>query len=396
MTVEEARNEIVKGTKISSVINDYIKFGSKTVCDCPFCKENNSFAYSDKKERLRCFCCGAEDDIVGTVSRLKNISIKDACIDIGKKTGQIFNFEYTKEEEEIYFANKTAAIYFMSKLKETPMAVELFRKRGLNYNDTVRFGLGYDDNSRNGLQTYLIRHGVSEETAVKAGLLTRNSSSGLTYDKFRNRLMFPIINKDRRIIGFGGRKTQEYQEAKYLNTAETPVFHKRESLYGINIAGSNCKNGLILCEGYMDAISLQKAGFENTVAPLGTAFSKPLADMIRDYTDKVYLCFDSDTAGEKAKIRAINILNNSGIEVKVPDIKPYKDPDELIQAEGRNGFERALKNAVSSAEFETTYIYEHEGKNADSKFYERVMTMDDKSSEIYIRAKEEIEDEMEM
>lgn len=225
-----------------------------------------------------------------------------------------------------------------------------FEKRALSGSTIKHFGLGYSGKYSDDLYRYLKKQGYEDGILKESGLITIDEKRG-GYDKFWNRAMFPIMDVNNRVIGFGGRVMGE-GEPKYLNSPETAVFDKSRNLYGLNFARQSRKPQILLCDGYMDVIALHQAGFDNAVASLGTSFTSGHANLLKRYTKEVYLTFDSDGAGVKAALRAIPILKEAGLTAKVINMKPHKDPDEFIKAEGAQAYQQRIDEAENSFMFE--------------------------------------------
>ena len=253
-------------------------------------------------------------------------------------------------------ANKEAGRYFYYQLKGPggKRAYEYLTGRGLTEETIRRFGIGYSNMYSDDLYRYLKKKGFPDEILKESGLVKIGERGA--HDRFWNRAMFPIMDANGKIIGFGGRVMGE-GEPKYLNSPETRVFDKSRNLYGLNYARTARKPYMLLCEGYMDVISMHQAGFTNAVASLGTAFTPGHANLLRRYTEQAVLTYDSDGAGVKAALRAIPILKEAGISAKVLNLKPYKDPDEFIKALGREAFEERIGQAKNSFLFETDVLY---------------------------------------
>ena len=234
--------------------------------------------------------------------------------------------------------NKKAAQYFYYQLRREggKNAHDYLTGRGLSEETIRKFGLGYSDKYSDDLYKYLKSQNYSDELLRESGLFNVDESQGM-YDKFWNRVIFPIMDVNNRVIGFGGRVMGD-GKPKYLNSPETRIFDKSRNLYGLNIARTTRKNYLILCEGYMDVISMHQAGFTNAVASLGTALTSGHASLVKRYTQEVLLLYDSDEAGVKAALRAIPILREAGVNSRVVNLRPHKDPDEFIKAEGAEAF----------------------------------------------------------
>ena len=260
--------------------------------------------------------------------------------------------EYSKEAKEkadlkltILEINKLAAKYFYAQLKAEggKTAYAYLKNRGLSEETIVAFGLGYANKYSDDLYRYLKMKGYGDELLLKAGLISADERKG-AYDKFWNRVMFPIMDVNNRVIGFGGRVMGD-AKPKYLNSPETIVFDKSRNLYGLNRARTSRKPYFLICEGYMDVIALHQAGFTNAVASLGTALTVGHASLLKRYVNEVYLTYDSDEAGTRAALRAIPILKDAGITAKVIRMDPYKDPDEFIKNLGAEAFEERISKA---------------------------------------------------
>ena len=248
--------------------------------------------------------------------------------------------------------------------------MEYLQKRGLSPEIMRSFGLGYAGRGSDGLYRHLKQKGVSDELLRQSGLMNVDEKRGM-YDKFWNRVMFPIMDVNNRIIGFGGRVMGD-AKPKYLNSPETKVFDKSRNLYGLNVARTSRKKYLIVCEGYMDVISMHQAGFTNAVASLGTALTSQHASLLKRYTDQVILSYDSDEAGVKAALRAIPLMREAGLTARVLDLKPYKDPDEFIKNRGTEAFEERLMQAQNSFLFEISILekqYDMKDPEAKTRFF---------------------------
>ena len=251
--------------------------------------------------------------------------------------------------------------------------MEYFKKRELSPETMTKFGLGYSNKFSDDLYQYLHKQGYEDHILKDSGLVTIDERRG-GHDKFWNRVMFPIMDANNRVIGFGGRVMGE-GEPKYLNSPETMIFDKSRNLYGLNIARTTRKSYMLLCEGYMDVIALHQAGFDNAVASLGTAFTPGHANLLKRYTKEVYCTFDSDGAGIKAALRAIPILKEAGITAKIVNMKPYKDPDEFIKALGAEEYQKRIDDAQNSFMFEIQVMeQDYDLKDPESKtaFYNAI------------------------
>ena len=358
--VEEvrSRNDIV------DVISQYVRLqkkGSTYFGLCPFHNEKTgSFAVSPNKQMYYCFGCGAGGNVFTFLMEYENFTFGEAMESLAERVGvELPKREYTSAQRQeadkrarLLEINKEAARYFYSLLRSErgAHALSYFKKRNLTEETMQRFGLGYSDQYSDDLYRYLRKKGYEDEILKESGLVTIDERRG-GYDKFWNRAMFPIMDVHNKVIGFGGRVMGD-GEPKYLNSPETRIFDKSRNLYGLNIARSTKKDQLLLCEGYMDVIALHQAGFDNAVASLGTALTSGHANLLKRYTKNVYLTYDSDGAGVKAALRAIPILKEVGINTKVINMQPYKDPDEFISALGAEEYQKRIDQAENSFLFE--------------------------------------------
>ena len=354
---EELIEEIRSRNDIVDVVSSYVKLqkkGSSYFGLCPFHNEKSpSFSVSRSKQMYYCFGCGAGGNVFTFVMEYENYTFAEAVKLLADRAGvEIPEIEYSQEAKEkanlkatLLEVNKLAAKYFYAQLKseQGKQAYSYLTNRGLSEEVITSFGLGYSNKYSDDLYKYLKMKGYSDEILVQAGLITANEKKG-AYDKFWNRVMFPIMDANNKVIGFGGRVMGQ-GEPKYLNSPETPVFDKSRNLYGLNRARTSRKSYFLLCEGYMDVISLHQAGFTNAVASLGTAFTPGHAALIKRYVNEVYLTFDSDEAGTKAALRALPILKEAGITAKIIRMEPYKDPDEFIKNLGVEAFEERINKA---------------------------------------------------
>ena len=309
-------------------------------------------------ERSRC-TIGAGGNVFTFLMEYENYSFQEALKYLADRAGvELPEAEYSKEAREradqkaiLLEINKVAAQYFYVQLKspQGAHALSYFKDRGLSDEMIHSFGLGYSNKYSNDLYQYLKSKGYRDELIVKAGLVTVDERYGVS-DKFWNRVMFPIMDSNSRVIGFGGRVMGD-AKPKYLNSPETMIFDKSRNLYGLNRARSSRKPYFLLCEGYMDVISLHQAGFSNAVASLGTALTPGHASLIKRYVKEVYLTYDSDEAGTKAALRAMPILKDVGITARIIRMEPYKDPDEFIKHLGAEAFEERIHKAQNGFMF---------------------------------------------
>ena len=350
-------DEVRSQNEIVDVISGYIKIqkrGANYTGLCPFHSEKTpSFSVSPGKQIFHCFGCGVGGDVISFIMQYENYSFTEALTFLAKRA----NIELPErdsgdkhindEKNTILQINKEAAKYFYNNLtsKEGEQGLKYFLNRGLENKDITHFGLGYAKKTSNDLYQYLKKLGYSDDILKKSGLVNMDEKG--TRDRFWNRVMFPIIDVNSRVIGFGGRVMGDGLP-KYVNSPETSVFDKSRNLYGLNFAKRSKKDFFLICEGYMDAIALHKSGFENAVASLGTALTGLHVKLISRYVKKVILTYDSDSAGIKAAKRAIPLLKEEGINVRVLNMNPYKDPDEFIKNLGNEEFQKRIEEAENS------------------------------------------------
>lgn len=313
---------------------------------------------SQEKQVYHCFGCNASGNVVTFIMDIENLTFKEAIEFLADRVGitleesQLSDQEYRRKKliDEIYKINKLAAMYFYNKLfsEEGRQALAYIRKRGLTEATIKKFGIGYSPPQGNGLLNFLKEKGYTESFLVKAGLLSQKNNR--YYDRFRNRVMFPIIDVKGNVIGFGGRSIDD-SLPKYLNTPETEVFKKGKTLFAINFAKKTQQDKFIIVEGYMDAISLHQAGIDCAVASLGTALTGDQARLIKRYKGNVVIAYDADEAGISAALRGLDILDELNLNIKVLTIPYGKDPDEFIKKEGVEAFNQLIENADSLIEF---------------------------------------------
>ena len=365
---EELIEEIRTRNDIVDVISGYVRLqkkGSSYFGLCPFHNEKSpSFSVSRQKQMYYCFGCGAGGNVYTFLMEYENFSFVEAVKYLADRAGiELPEVEYSKEAKEkadlrasILEVNKLAAKYYYVQLKSErgKAAYTYLKDRKLSDETITAFGLGYSNKFSDDLYKYLRKKGYSEELIRQAGLINTDEKQGV-YDKFWNRVMFPIMDVNSRVIGFGGRVMGD-AKPKYLNSPETKIFDKSRNLYGLNFARSSRKPNLIICEGYMDVISMHQAGFNQAVASLGTALTVQQSLLMKRYTNEVLVTYDSDEAGTKAALRAIPILREAGLSVRVINMKPYKDPDEFIKALGTEAFQERIDQAQSSFLFEVEVL----------------------------------------
>ena len=365
---EEIIDEVREKNDIVDTISPYVRLtkrGANYVGLCPFHNEKTpSFSVNTDKQIFHCFGCGVGGNSISFVMKYENLTFTEAIKQMADKAGINLPEEYDNPESgkradlrtrlfEIY---KEAAKFYYFQLRgdygEYPMTY--LKDRGLTDKTINDFGLGYSVKSSNALYNYLKSKGYSDELMIKAELVVFKEGKGI-FDMFWNRVIFPIMDQNSKVIAFGGRVMGD-GEPKYLNSKETDIFNKRRNLYGLNFAKHSRSPFMLLCEGYMDVIALHQAGFTNAVASLGTALTEEQARLIARYVKEVIITYDSDGAGVKAALRALPILKSAGIRTKILKLAPYKDPDELIKEAGREDFEERIKNAENSFNFELSNI----------------------------------------
>ena len=363
---EELIEEIRQKNDIVDVISGYVglqKKGGNYVCCCPFHSEKTpSFSVNRNRQIYKCFGCGEGGNVVTFVMKYENCTFPEAIKQLADKAGVALpQMEYSEEakrretrRQRLLEVNKEAAKFYFYQLR-TPhgaKAKEYLDKRQLSDEVRKNFGLGYAPVRGEELLAYLRQKGYSDDLIRDVGLAKMDERRGTT-TQFWNRVMFPIQDINHRVIGFGGRIMGEGDSGpKYLNSPETEIFDKSRNLYGMNYARSARTGNIILCEGYMDVISMHQAGFTQAVASLGTAFTPGQAGLIKKYTKDVLLAYDSDGAGVKAALRAIRILRDAGMSGKIIDMRPYKDPDEFIKNLGKEAFQDRINHAENSFMFE--------------------------------------------
>ena len=384
---EEVIEEVRTRNDIVDIVSQYVnlkKKGANYFGLCPFHNEKSpSFSVSPGKQMYYCFGCGAGGNVITFVMEYENYTFVEAVKMLADRAGiALPEVEYSKEaraqadlKNTLLEINRLAANFFYYQLKQPSGKVgyDYFKEKRRLTDDTIRhFGLGYSNKVPDDLYRYMRSKGYNDDILKETGLFFIDERGAR--DKFWNRVMFPILDVNNRVIGFGGRVMGD-GEPKYLNSPETKIFDKSRNLYGLNFARSTKKPQLLLCEGYMDVIALHQAGFDNAVASLGTALTSGHANLLKRYTKNVYLTYDSDGAGVKAALRAIPILKEVGITTKVINMKPYKDPDEFIKALGAEEYQKRIDTAENSFMFEIRILeqqYDMHDPESKTKFYNAV------------------------
>ncbi len=346
---------------IVSIVDHYVELKRSSrgyVCSCPFHSEKtpSCHIYADTQS-FYCFGCGAGGDVITFIRLIERLEYVESVKFLAQQAGlsmpeDEFSDNGTNFRTRILEMNREAARYFRDMLL-SPMGqagLDYLINRGLTANTIRKYGLGYAPEGWHNLHYHLRSKGFTEDEMEAGALITRNNNN--YYDKFRNRVMFPIIDRRKNVIAFGGRALEADAKAKYLNSDETVVFHKRENLFSLNFAKNTEEPRFILCEGYMDVISLNQAGFDNAVATLGTAITPQQANLMKQYTSEVVISYDSDEAGQKATVKAINLLSEAGILARVLHIPDAKDPDEYIKKFGADSFRILLDKTETAVDYE--------------------------------------------
>lgn len=357
-TVEEIKNRCNIVDVIGRVVT-LKKAGSNYKGLCPFHQEKTpSFIVSESRQRYTCFGCGETGDVIAFVEKYYNLDFRGAVEMLAKEYGVEIadSFGGGRKKTELYEINRLAARFFYRLLREKANPGYTYMKnRGISEETMNKFGLGYADGQWQSLLNHLDAEGVNRRKMLELGLISR--SGDRYFDKFRNRVIFPIINTSGRVIGFGGRIIGE-GNPKYLNSPETPVFQKKNNLYGLNLTRQEVskEDWIILVEGYMDVIALYQAGIRNVAASLGTALTENQAALIKRYTRNVVLSYDADEAGQNAAMRGIDILYQEDLKPRVLKVSDGKDPDEFIQSHGRQAFLDLVDQALPYGDFKIQRI----------------------------------------
>ncbi|KHD35188.1 DNA primase [Clostridium acetobutylicum] len=332
---------------------------------CPFHHEKTpSFSVSQDKQIYKCFGCGEAGNVITFVMKTKNFSFVEAVKYLADKVNITIDDNkdkyYAKNKEKydkLYSINVEAARYFFRNLDSNSKAKKYFLDRGINQKTMRRFGLGYAKDDWRQLLSFMKSKGYTELELIEAGLIVQKNKA--VYDRFRNRVIFPVFDYKGKVIGFGGRVLDD-SKPKYLNSPETKIFKKGTNLYGLNFAvKNNIGDTIIIVEGYMDCISLHQYGINNVVASLGTALTKDQAKLLKRYASKVVISYDADTAGQAATLRGFDILREAGFDIKIIKIPDGKDPDEFVRKNGKGAFMRLVENAVSIIDYRINRAFEN-------------------------------------
>ena len=375
---DEKKNEILENSDIVAIIGDYVdlkKSGNSYKGLCPFHNEKTpSFTVDDRKQLFHCFGCGEGGDVVSFIMHKEGLSYIDSMKYLAKKAGIKLDDTKSSKENKIlnryYDINKDIMMYFYKNLL-TDKACQIYLKnRGFRSNIVNTFMLGFAKNSWDDLLSYVKKKDYLLDDIENLGLI-KKSQNGKYYDKYRNRLIFPIINHYGKVIGFGGRSIDSTMP-KYLNSPESQVFKKRYNLYGLNIFKKQSNKDIILVEGYMDVIGLNNQGIDQAVASLGTSLTSDQAKLLKRYAKNVYICYDEDNAGIKATDRAIEILLDEGIKPNVISLEKGLDPDDFVKKYGRDAFIKKMDEASDVYNYKYNKILDLYAESKDNEKFEKL------------------------
>lgn len=378
---ESFLQELKMRNDITEVVSGYVNLkrrGRNMVGLCPFHGEKTpSFNVYTENGSFYCFGCGVGGDVISFEMKIENLDYVDAVKALAQRAGMempenSYDDSFSKLRSRVFEANREAARFYFSTLysKSGAGGLEYFYARGLSDRTIRHFGLGFADDNWTSLCSHLRSKGFKDNELVAANLAVQRRNGNGIYDRFTNRVMFPIIDLRGNVIAFGGRIMTD-EKPKYLNTSDTPVFKKSANLFSLNNAKNSGSRTLILCEGYMDVIAVNQAGFTNAVATLGTALTSEQAVLMKRYADEVIICYDADEAGQKATARAIPILRNAGLVIRVLSIPSGKDPDEFIRSKGKDGpvaFKALLEKSGNDIEYRLQKLKQvHNTETTDGK-----------------------------
>lgn len=375
---DEKKNEILENSDIVAIIGDYVdlkKSGNSYKGLCPFHNEKTpSFTVDDRKQLFHCFGCGEGGDVVSFIMHKEGLSYIDSMKYLAKKAGIKLDDTKSSKENKIlnryYDINKDIMMYFYKNLL-TDKACQIYLKnRGFRSNIVNTFMLGFAKNSWDDLLNYVKNKDYLLDDIENLGLI-KKSQNGKYYDKYRNRLIFPIINHYGKVIGFGGRSIDSTMP-KYLNSPESQVFKKRYNLYGLNIFKKQSNKDIILVEGYMDVIGLNNQGIDQAVASLGTSLTSDQAKLLKRYSKNVYICYDEDNAGIKATDRAIEILLDEGIKPNIISLEKGLDPDDFVKKYGRDAFIKKMDEASDVYNYKYNKILDLYAESKDNEKFEKL------------------------
>jgi DNA primase len=364
---EEIIQKVKESNDIVDIISESVKLkraGRYYTGLCPFHHEKTpSFTVTQDKQIYKCFGCGESGNVITFVMKNKNLDFVEAVkllaerANISIETANSSNAKKRDANEKLYKINVEAARFFYARFKSSSKAISYFTGRGVTEATLRKFGLGFAPDSWNELIKFLKIKGYTELDMLNAGLIIKSQKNSF-YDRFRNRVMFPVFDYRGKVIGFGGRVLDD-SKPKYLNSPETPIFKKGTNLYGLNFAIKNLSDRMIIIvEGYMDCISLHQYGITNAVASLGTALTPNQAKLLKRYVEKVIISYDADLAGQNATLRGLDILRNEGFDVRVLTVPQGKDPDEFIRINGREAFLKLIHEALPLIDYRIKKVRE--------------------------------------
>ena len=400
---EEILEKIKSQNDIVDVISERVrlrKSGRNFTGLCPFHNEKTpSFSVSQEKQIYKCFGCGEAGNVISFVMKEKNLPFIEAVKYLANRANIPLEMndgeksKSAKKKDLLYRVNVEAAKFFFSNLMNNQNAKEYFLNRGIKEETIKKFGLGFANDSWNSLMFYLRKKGINDVLLEEAGLISVNKEKGRKYDRFRNRVMFPVFDYQGRVIGFGGRVLDD-SKPKYLNSPETLVFQKGTNLYGLNFALKHnmSERYFVIVEGYMDLISLHQYGITNVVASLGTALTINQARLLKRYADKVIISYDADMAGQMATLRGLEILRTAGFDVRVLNIPQGKDPDEYVRSNGKEAFLKLINSAEPLIDYRMKKAEEGiDFKNSQSlilyakRIMEIISDLDPVEKDVYIK-----------
>lgn len=375
---DEKKNEILENSDIVAIIGDYVdlkKSGNSYKGLCPFHNEKTpSFTVDDRKQLFHCFGCGEGGDVVSFIMHKEGLSYIDSMKYLAKKAGIKLDDTKSSKENKIlnryYDINKDIMMYFYKNLLTDKAGQIYLKNRGFRSNIVNTFMLGFAKNSWDDLLNYVKKKDYLLDDIENLGLI-KKSQNGKYYDKYRNRLIFPIINHYGKVIGFGGRSIDSTMP-KYLNSPESQVFKKRYNLYGLNIFKKQSNKDVILVEGYMDVIGLNNQGIDQAVASLGTSLTSDQAKLLKRYAKNVYICYDEDNAGIKATDRAIEILLDEGIKPNIISLEKGLDPDDFVKKYGRDAFIKKMDEASDVYNYKYNKILDLYAESKDNEKFEKL------------------------
>jgi DNA primase len=396
---EDVIQKVKEANDIVDIISESVKLkraGRNYSGLCPFHHEKTpSFSVSSDKQIYKCFGCGEAGNVITFVMKTKNLTFPEALKLLADKANIDLELDNDRDNknsfEKLYKLNVDAARYFFKSLQENSNAKKYLLNRGITESTIRKFGLGFSLDSWNGILKYLKDKGFTELDMITVGLIIK-SQKGSYYDRFRNRIIFPVFDYRGKVIGFGGRVLDD-SKPKYLNSPETTLFKKGINLYGLNFAiKSNNSRMFIIVEGYMDCISLHQQGITNAVASLGTALTISQAKLMKRYADKVIISYDADTAGQMATMRGLDILKQAGLEVRVLTVPQGKDPDEFVRNNGREAFLKLINEALTLTDYKINVIRESSNLNNSNdviKYAEKALKviadLDPIETEIFVK-----------